>query len=307
MNINSMNEENGSTNEEQGQEGKNENTPIEGEEKLDVNFTNEEHHTLEEKNEKNSEEAKRSRTIRTIVIILLLLLPPAYFFYKTTSNPTPTPAAEQPANQEINIAAYESATTTNPSFSNLLNLSNAYISKGLAIKSIEPLKKAIAMEPKSAAAYSNLGLAYTILGAYKEGIEACEKAVQLDSTFQLAKNNLNWALSEQKKVLDGVRQLEQKPQNERDLTFYNSLGLLYLKLENFDKGIELFNKVLAMDSKNSAALINIGTAFMSKFQYDDAIKSFQKAIDVNPNDQLSKNNLAWAMDEKKKAEASIKK
>lgn len=306
MNINSTNEEHGSASEEHGQEEKNENIPLDGEERLDVDFTNEEH-SLEEKNENSPENAKRSRTIRTLVIVLLLLLPPAYFFYKTTTNPAPPPAVEQPANQGVDIAVYENAANTKPTFANLLNLSNAYINKGMAIKSIEPLKRAIAMEPKSASAYSNLGLAYTILGAYKEGIENCEKAVQLDSSFQLAKNNLNWARSEQKKVQDVIRQLEITPESKRDVTYYNSLGLSYLKLEDYDKGIEAFNKVLATDSKNAAALINIGTAFMSKFQYDDAIKNFQKAIEANPNDQLAKNNLAWAMDEKKKADALQKK
>ena len=72
-------------------------------------------------------------------------------------------------------------------------------------------------------------------------------------------------------------------------------------MQDYDKSIEIWNKVLVTEPKNSGALINIGVAYMSKQQYDSAIKYFQKAIDSNPNDQLAKNNLAWAMDEKIKA------
>ena len=59
----------------------------------------------------------------------------------------------------------------------------------------------------------------------------------------------------------------------------------------------MWNKILVKDPKNSAALNNIGVAYMSLRQFDNAIKSFQKAIDINANDQLAKNNLAWALDE----------
>jgi len=46
---------------------------------------------------------------------------------------------------------------------------------------------------------------------------------------------------------------------------------------------------------------------MSKLQYDDAIKYFQLAIDINSNNQLAKNNLAWALGEKIKADSVAQK
>jgi tetratricopeptide (TPR) repeat protein len=39
---------------------------------------------------------------------------------------------------------------------------------------------------------------------------------------------------------------------------------------------------------------------MMKNQYDDAIALFKKVIELDPNNQLAKNNLAWGMDEKNK-------
>lgn len=277
MDIDSKNEEIGSTSEE----------PI-----------------LEEKNENTSGDGKRTSATRTIAIVVLLLLAPAYLFYKTMFNSSSTSEA---AKKGVDIAAYENAANTNPTFSNLLDLSFVYINNGMAGKAIEPLNKAIAIDSKSASAYGNLGFAYALLGRYKEGIAACEKAIQIDSTFQLAKNNLNMIKGEQKKELDIIEELAKKPENEKGTFYYTGLGLHYLKLEDYDKGIENFNKVLKIDPKNSAGLIDLGIAYMSKQQYEDAAKYFQKATEADPNDQLAKNNLAWALSEKKKVDDLQKK
>jgi len=280
--------------EDLGQEEKNINSPFDAEETLDFN--------QEEGNENNPANGKQSKTIKTILIVVLFLLPLVYIFYKTTNNSNPAP--EQAANQtqQIDVAAFENAATLDPSYQNLLNLSNAYLNTGMAGKAIEPLNKAIALNPKSAVAYSNLGFAYTILQQYTKGIEFGEKAVGIDSSFQLAKNNLKWAKDEQNKILSAIETMEKTSLDKRDNGFYIAYGLLNLKLENYDKSIEIWNKILETDPKNSTALINIGVAYMSKQQFDSAIKHFQKAIEINPNDQLAKNNLAWALDEKIKAE-----
>lgn len=252
----------------------------------------------EAKNENTPIDEKQSKTIRTIVIVVLLLLPIAYIFYKTAGNSTSSPEQATNQAQTIDVAAYENAAATNPTFSNLLNLANAYINSGAAGKAIEPLNKAIALNPESAIAYSNLGFAYTILQDFKKGVEFGEKAVKLDTTFLLAKNNLNWAKAEQKKILDVIKELEKTPEKDRNSFYYLGLGLNYLKLQEYDKSLEVWNKILLTDPQNSAALINIGVAYMSKQQYDNAIKHFQKAVDSNSNDQLAKNNLAWALAEK---------
>ncbi|MES2140393.1 MAG: tetratricopeptide repeat protein [Bacteroidota bacterium] len=281
------------------QEGKSESSPFDSDDSLDID--------QEEKNENTPVDEKQSKTIRTIVIVVLLLLPIAYIFYKTAGNSTSIPEQATNQAQTIDVAAYESVANATPSFSNLLNLSNAYINTGVAGKAIEPLKRAIELNPKSAVAYSNLGFAYTIIQQYKKGIEFGQKAVELDSTFQLAKNNLNWALTEQNKLLQAIAEVEKTPEDKRNTDFYILHGLQYLKLQDYDKSIEIWNKILVTEPKNSAALINIGVAYMSKSEYGNAIKSFQKAVDANASDQLAKNNLAWALDEQNKVLAEQNK
>jgi tetratricopeptide (TPR) repeat protein len=291
LDVNS-NAENNSADKNESDSNKSENN-LDSEDTLDVN--------QEEKGEAVVVDEKQSRTIRTLVIAVVLLLPIIYIFYKTMGN---TSAVQEPvaSNPQTDIAAYENAATTNPTVGNLLNLSNAYIRNRMAAKALEPLNKVLSLDPNNAVAYSNLGFAYTILQNYKKGVEYGEKAVQLDSTYQLAKNNLNWERGEQKKILDVIEELGKTPEKDRTTFYYLNLGLNYLKVQEYDKGIEVWNKILVTDPKNAGALINIGVAYMAENKYDNAIKSFEKSVEYNPGDQLSKNNLAWALGEKKKAD-----
>ncbi|MFY9308893.1 MAG: tetratricopeptide repeat protein [Bacteroidia bacterium] len=275
----------------------NEKGPFDGEERLDIDIGQ------EEKNDQAPSDGKSGFNVKTLIIVALLLLPVIYIVYKTMGN---KPAEEQAAaqQQQVDIASFENAARTNPSYENLLNLSNVYINNNMAGKAIEPLERAIALKPNDGiAAYNNLGFAYTIIQQYKKGIEYCQKAVDIDSTFQLAKNNLNWAKSEQEKILNAIKEMDKVPSEQKDAGHYLLQGLNYLKLQEYDKAIEVWKTILVKEPKNVGALNNIGVAYMSMLKYKDAVDTFTKATEADPNDQLSKNNLNWALDEQKKASA----
>jgi tetratricopeptide (TPR) repeat protein len=246
--------------------------------------------------------AKKGKNIKIAVITILLLLPIVFLLVKFSKSPSGA-VNEQAVNTAapvIDIAGFENAVKTNPTFDNYIGLSNAYVNSNMPGKSVEPLQKAIELNPKSAIAYNNLGVAYTMLQQYNKGIEACTKALEIDSGFQLAKNNLNWANSEKKNVVAFLEKQSQTPEASRDAQFYINYGLAYLKIGEYDKSIEAWNQIFKYDPKSIIALNNIGTAFMMKNQVDDAIAVFKKAVENGPDDQLSKNNLAWAMSESAK-------
>lgn len=236
------------------------------------------------------------------VVALLVLFPLVYLFFKSSSAaPVNDPAPVAGAARQNDISALENLVKSDPSFDNLVNLSMAYINRQMPGKSIDHLKKAISINPQSAVAYNNLGVAYTMLQQYQNGIDACSHALQIDTSFQLARNNLKWASDEKSKVLAALAGQEKTPADKRDVAFYTAQGLNYFKIGEYGKSIETWNKIFELDVKNVTALNNIGTAFMMKNQVEDAIALFKKAIDLEPGNQLAKNNLAWALDEKAKA------
>lgn len=273
----------------------NKSTPFDSEEQLDLEIEQ------EEKKEDGEGEAKSGFNFKTIGIALLLLLPIIFILYKTMGSSKPK-EAEAVAQQDpqVEIAAYENAANTNPTYENYLNLSNVYIRNNLAGRAIAPLEKAIALKPEDgAAAYNNLGFAYTIVQQYKNGIKYCQKAVDIDTSFTLAKNNLNWAKSEYDKVLAANAELDKMPEEKKDAGYYILYGLNYLKLQEYEKSIDVWNNVFKIDPKNIAAMNNIGVSYMSLKEIDKAIEVFTKATVTDPNDNLSKANLNWALEEKK--------
>jgi len=249
-------------------------------------------------------EQKKALTgkIGIAALVVLLLFPLIYLFYKTKDLPENAVPVEAAAVQPpaTDLVSLERAAAEKPTFDNLVNLSMAYINNKMPGKSIDHLNKAIELNPASAIAYNNLGVAYTMMQQYQNGVEACTKALQLDSTFQLAKNNLKWASDEKNKVLAAIKAQEQVPQQKRDLAFWSEYGLNYFKIAEYDKSIDAWNKIFELDVKNAAALNSIGTAFMMKKQVDDAIALYRKALELEPGNQLAKNNLAWALSEKEK-------
>lgn len=69
--------------------------------------------------------------------------------------------------------------------------------------------------------------------------------------------------------------------DERNKDVLNSLGLVYLQLEDYDKSIELFKKAVSRDESFSNAFNNLGVAYIKKRQWDYALDAFKRAID-NP-------------------------
>ncbi len=264
--------------------------------------------TMETNQETNEQGSPKNSKLKTVFLVLLLLLPLAFLLIKfmgSSDSAKEQATATQP--QQVDIAALENAANTNPTFDNLINLSLAYINNQAPGKSIGYLKKAIELNPKSPIAYNNLGVAYIMLKDYSKGIEACSAALQIDSTFQLAKNNLKWGMDEKNKLIAIIQEQEKVPNDKRDISFYVSYGMNYFTINEYDKSIEIWNNILKMDAKNTIALNNIGTALTLKKDYDNAISTFKKVLELEATNQLAKNNLAWAMDEKNKATASVKK
>ena len=257
---------------------------------------------METNNDSTNGNSPINTRVFKIVILAGLVLAPLIYLYENSEPPPAINQAEQTASQlaKTDIPSLENLVNTNPNFDNLINLSMAYINNQMPGRSIDYLKRAIALNPNSAIAYNNLGVAYIMLQQYQEGIDACTKALSIDTTFQLAKNNLKWGTDEKDKLQAILKTQEQTPNAKKDVAYYIDNGMVYFKLKNYDKAIEVWSKIGDLDKKNVSALNNIGTAFMMKGQIDDAIALFKKAIEYEPNNQLAKNNLAWAQGEKAK-------
>ncbi len=220
---------------------------------------------------------------------------------KAATNANPQAAATTDAGAKLDSARL--LADANPTFDNLLNLGVACIEANAPGQAINPLERALEINPDNAIALNNLGLACTMVRAVDKGIKYCGMALEQDTAFTLAKNNLNWAKSEEKKIQAEIDSMQKEPQENRTIDYFTKLGLSYSYIGKRAKSNEAYSGILKIDEKNAIAYNNIGCNYIEMKQFDNAKEALQKAIAISPDVQLYKNNLAWAQDEEKKSKA----
>ena len=244
-------------------------------------------------------ERRQSRLVAGITAAAILVFPFGYLIYagshgkKVMANNPPAAVAT------TNIAAQEALARQSPTEINLINLSLAYINGGATARAIPVLQAVVARDKNSAVAWNDLCVAQTLQGGYAEAIDACNQALTIDPNFQLARNNLRWASDERQKTLVAINTAD-KTAPVRDTDFYMAQGLNYIHVGDYDQSIVAWQHALQLSPKSALATNNIGTAYMMKKHPEIAVGWFEKAIALDPNLPIAKNNLAWAQGELKK-------
>jgi len=243
----------------------------------------------------------RPRVTAILFACAILALPVAYLvvYYgmpgQVSAEVQGVPAPAQ------SIADSEEAVRVNPSAESRLNLSVAYIRANQPGRAIPILDSVVAEDANNALAWNNLCVANTMQKAYDIAIKDCTNAIRIKPDFQLARNNLKWAEDESRRAIETLSRQEQVAPVSRDSNSYLAEGLNFYSVGNYDQAIKSWRRALELDSKNALAANNIGTALMLKKRVADAIPWFEKALSLDPTLQIAKNNLAWAHDELAKA------
>ena len=67
------------------------------------------------------------------------------------------------------------------------------------------------------------------------------------------------------------------------------LGTAYVQIEKTTQGIDYLKKSLLLETNNASAHSNLGNAYKNLNRNDEALASYDKAIQINPN--LKSNTL----------------
>jgi tetratricopeptide (TPR) repeat protein len=229
------------------------------------------------------------RNIAVAVVAVIIIGALVWIFSQSSNTP------EQAAVQQVDpkIKELEDLVATNPSYDNYLSLSAEYINKGFYSNSLPALDKALQYNPNSAVAYSNKGFAYAKMGYWGEAKSFVKKALEIDKDFQLAQNNMKWIQGEIDAKLASIKETMSKPKDSISTLEYVNVGLTYASIGMYDECTKAYEKALEKDGNNEIAYNNLGMQLIS-MDLDRAIQMFEKAIEINPNAPLYRNNLAWA-------------
>lgn len=147
--------------------------------------------------------------------------------------------------------------------------------------------------PYSQTGWFYLGNAFKALGLYEKAIEACDFATVIDDTYTDAYILKATVYEEIDMPSQAIVTYEKVLFFEiPDAEINSKIGINYLRLGNYEKAIEFFNKAVKLVESNYYYWYLLGDAYREKGQFVLAEINLNKALSLNEFDNTVKYKLA---------------
>jgi tetratricopeptide (TPR) repeat protein len=115
---------------------------------------------------------------------------------------------------------------------------------------------------------------------------------------EVKKGNQNYADNNPTKALEHYKEAEKHTPNDKkkDMLNFNK-GTAHYKLEDYDKALDKFTDSISsgdMDIQKKA-FFNMGNTYIKQKKYKEAVDSFIKALEIDPNYEKAKKNLEYLL------------
>ncbi len=94
--------------------------------------------------------------------------------------------------------------------------------------------------------------------------------------------------------LDILQKIAEQEEFNNDWSIYYLLGYAYGELKEYNKAITTYQKAIEINPKNDDAYNNMGITYGNLKEYDKALTAYQKAIEINPQKDEAYNNMGIA-------------
>ena len=186
-----------------------------------------------------------------------------------------------------------------------INFGNLLVRQGRLEEAIEHYIAAIKSKPNFIEYYNSLGVAYVQRGNWQKAIEQFSTAVKINPGYLDAQNNFKMALL-QKQIKESAS-TKQSADGEDISTFSGRVmaGTSLMEKGDLDGAIKHFQEALKIEPENINAHVSMGLALGYKRDFDGAISHFRAAIKINPRIPEIYNSLAVALAYIGKTDAAI--
>jgi tetratricopeptide (TPR) repeat protein len=188
-----------------------------------------------------------------------------------------------------------------------VKLGQAYQAKGDLNNAIQCYGKAITFKSDDAEVQEALITGWS--KALEENPLAPENHIGLGQAYQYrgdfgqARGEYRQALSLAANKNSSVAQIAQKlldalPAAEKAAAFtkHNDLGMSLQSQKQYDAAIDEYKKALESDPNNADILVNIGSAYQQKGDFENALASYQAALSKNKNNTAAQEGLKTVSD-----------
>lgn len=171
-------------------------------------------------------------------------------------------------------------------------LGSVYTQMGKNADAVSEIRRALQLDPKSDNGYVRLGRAYLQMGQPEAALTAFRKAVDLNPFYWGNHDQLGKAYYRTGRNDDALREFKRVAElDPANASVHNSMGIIYSRQSLWDSAIAEFQKTIQLRPSHEA-YTNLGTAYFYAGRHSEAIPMFEKAVALDPQDELLVGNLA---------------
>ncbi|MGD2099691.1 MAG: tetratricopeptide repeat protein [Desulfobacterales bacterium] len=186
------------------------------------------------------------------------------------------------------------------------DLGSIYINMGEEQKAIQHYMAALQIDPDLVEVYNNLGIALMQEGKIDAAISQFQKALKLKPGFIMAENNLNRALAIRQRLETEISRIDKLlKDNPENFVLHFQLGNLYFRKGEQDQAIKQYNRALQLNPKFVPALKNLALVTAAKKEYYRALTIFSDILNYEPNDAETHFNIACMYSRLNRVDESI--
>lgn len=177
------------------------------------------------------------------------------------------------------------------------NVGLVYLQNGSHDNAINYFKKSLSLQPNFDLALNALGLTHFMKGEFQEAVGHFEKCLAVNPEFTEARNYLGSVYQElghlDKAEAEFKKAISDETYRSRELPYYN-LARLYLTKGKDEEALELVNTSIEINNRMIMALNLQGILLERLGRVKEAIHSYEKALNIAPDDVNLSYNLAVA-------------
>src|SRR5213080_2038420 len=186
------------------------------------------------------------------------------------------------------------------------NLGSALIAQGKPAEASEHFREALRINPNDADAHTNLGMALARQGKLVAAIEHYQQVLQIKPDSADAHNNWGAALAQQGKLVEAIEHYQRALQMRPDYAdAHTNLGNALAQQGTLSEAVEHYGQALKIKPDFAKAVSNLGSALARKGKLIEASDQFRRALEIMPDNADVHYNLGMALARQgKPAEAS---
>ena len=189
------------------------------------------------------------------------------------------------------------------------NLGIILFKQGRHDKAMATFKRILNVDPINAEAFNNMGVVLADQGRTQESVKCYRQAIEADPRYTKAVVNLERALEASGNFSDALIELEKLVKLSPDSAdIRNRLAGLYLKLERYPEALNQAESALDWEPESVQALRIKGSVQRVLGDDDEAQKSFEKILSLDPGNYsflLDLSDIHFKRKEYKEAEERI--